>query len=79
VSLRYLYPTYLPADEHLSRSIVWYKKAADLGDKRAMQRLKGGAPAPARSGAPGAIVARDSGNTDASAGKGGKDKDCIIM
>jgi TPR repeat protein len=61
-------------------SMQWYKRAADLGDRRAMQRLKGGA-APTASGA----VTRDgsitTGTDGASLGKGGKDKDkdCVIM
>ncbi|KZV72483.1 HCP-like protein [Peniophora sp. CONT] len=56
----------------------YYKRAADLGDKRAAQRLKGGAaPAP---GGPGSVLQRT--DNDGSSGGGGKDKkdkDCIIM
>ncbi|KZV72485.1 hypothetical protein PENSPDRAFT_683711 [Peniophora sp. CONT] len=56
----------------------YYKRAADLGDKRASQRLKGGAaPAP---GGPGSVLQRT--DNDGSSGGGGKDKKdkgCIIM
>jgi hypothetical protein len=68
---------------YFCRSSTWYKQAADLGDRRAMQRLKGGA-LPPTAGAPGAIVSRDSGGPGeggGAVGKGGKDKekDCVIM
>jgi hypothetical protein len=56
-----------------SRAISYYKRAADLGDRRAAQRLKG-SPLP---GGPGSVVHRDG---DGYVGMGkGKDKDCVIM
>jgi len=61
-------------------SMQWYKRAADLGDRRAIQRLKGGAVPTA-----GGAVTRDgsiaTGPDGASLVKGGKDKDkdCVIM
>ena len=54
----------------------WYKKAAELGDKRAAQRLKSQA-GPLPRGAPGSMILRDDEPTGN--GKGGKDKDCVIM
>ncbi|KAF8529579.1 hypothetical protein BU17DRAFT_36443 [Hysterangium stoloniferum] len=54
----------------------WYKRAAELGDKRAQQRLKsqhGPLPTP---GAPGAFLRRD-GMSDA--GGGENKKDCVVM
>lgn len=71
---------------HATRSIIYYKKAAEQGDKRASQRLKGSpnAPMPQPGGA-GAVVSRDGPDGLTSAigvngkGKDGKDKDCVIM
>lgn len=58
------------------RSIAYYKRAAELGDKRAVQRLRGSQSQPIHQpGGPGAVLHRDQGD-DA---KDGKDKDCIVM
>ena len=75
----------------ICRSISYYKKAADLGDKRASQRLKGppNAPMP-QPGGPGSMLQREgpeglvsaTGMDTAGKGKDGKeakDKDCVIM
>ena len=56
----------------------YYKSAADLGDKRAAQRLKGGA-APPTPGGPGSVLQRDNDSSSGGGGKEKKDKDCIIM
>lgn len=61
-------------------AIQWYRMAADNGDKRADKRLKNFGSA-AVNAAPGAsrneLLARAAeGGAD---GKGGKDKDCVIM
>ena len=58
------------------RAITHYKRAAELGDKRAAQRLRGPQTAMHQPGGPGAILHRgqDDGNGN---GKGGKD--CVIM
>jgi TPR repeat protein len=61
----------------LSRAISYYKKAAEQGDKRAAQRLKGSQnQAMLQPGGPGAILHR---NSDGDSSKNGKDKDCVIM
>ena len=64
-------------------AIQWYKRAADQGDKRAAQRLKGPQnTALVAPGGPGSVLHRDengSGELGAGGGKGGKDKDCVIM
>ena len=61
------------------RASMWYKKAAEQGDKRAIARLKGHGPISTPGGA-GAVLHRNSGDDASSgSGKGGKDKDCIIM
>ncbi|KAH0837889.1 HCP-like protein [Lanmaoa asiatica] len=52
-------------------SLSYYKKAAELGDKRAQQRLKGN-PAPGRAES---VVLR----ADGSDGKNAANKDCVIM
>lgn len=57
-------------------AITWYKRAVEKGDKRAAQRLKGSMNQPLPGG-PGAVLRRGDGESDA--GKGGKDKDCVIM
>lgn len=49
----------------------YFKKAAELGDKRAQQRLKGN-PAPGHTEA---VVLR----ADGSDGKTAANKDCVIM
>ncbi|KAH9911997.1 HCP-like protein [Fomitopsis serialis] len=63
----------------MAEATTWYKKAAEHGDKRATARLKGHGPISAPGGA-GSVLHRNSGD-DAStnSGKGGKDKDCVIM
>ncbi|KAI0057739.1 HCP-like protein [Artomyces pyxidatus] len=62
-------------------AIANYKRAAELGDKRAAQRLKGSASLPmVQPGGAGAVVQRDGDSmAPSSSAKGGKDKDCIIM
>ncbi|KAG6901363.1 hypothetical protein C0995_012977 [Termitomyces sp. Mi166 len=58
---------------NMPEAISWYKRAAEKGDKRAAQRLKG---QPLPSG-PGAVLRRGGdGEGDA---KGGKDKECVVM
>ncbi|KAI0030966.1 HCP-like protein [Vararia minispora EC-137] len=56
----------------------WYKRAADLGDKRAAQRLRGNAPAAGAQGA-NSVSVLGRGEDDAASGGGRKDKDCVIM
>ena len=60
------------------RAISYYKRAAEQGDKRAAQRLKGNT-VQVGSGGPGSVLGRS--EDDAASGGGGKtkDKDCIIM
>jgi hypothetical protein len=65
------------------RSISYYKRAAELGDKRAAQRLRGAPNQPLQHapGGPSGVLRRggpDAGDV-ASAGKGKDGKDCIIM
>ncbi|KAF5385019.1 hypothetical protein D9615_001021 [Tricholomella constricta] len=57
-------------------AISWYKRAVEKGDKRAAQRLKGSLNQPLPGG-PGAVLRR--GENESDTGKGGKDKDCVIM
>ena len=52
--------------------MIWYKRAADKGDKRAMLRLKG--PANQRHGGPGDVLNRE--DSDGAKSNG---KECIIM
>ncbi|EGO05370.1 hypothetical protein SERLA73DRAFT_43858 [Serpula lacrymans var. lacrymans S7.3] len=62
---------------NMSESLSYYKKAAELGDKRASQRLKGATNTPMpHPGGPGSVISRDVGDT-----MNGKhnNKDCIIM
>ncbi|KAF8203879.1 Sel1 domain-containing protein [Pholiota molesta] len=62
---------------NMPEAIAYYKRAADLGDKRAAQRLRGSQSQPQHQpGGPGAVLHR---GLDDSAHKGAKDKDCIIM
>ena len=49
-----------------------------MGDKRATQRLKTKTVERAPGG-PGAVLHRDAAGSDTGSGKGGKDKDCVIM
>lgn len=61
------------------RAISWYKRAADKGDRRAAQRLKTNSSTPiVQPGGPGSVLRRGPDSED-SGGKGGKDKDCVIM
>jgi uncharacterized protein len=61
------------------RAISWYKRAADKGDRRATQRLKTNSNTPIiQPGGPGSVLRRNP-DEDESNGKGGKDKDCVIM
>ena len=55
-------------------AVSWYKRAADKGDKRSAQRLKGKLNQPLPGG-PGAVLRRG----DEPDLKGGKDKDCVVM
>ncbi len=58
--------------------MVYYKRAAEKGDKRAIQRLKNTQNGPVHQpGGPGSVLHRGHGDSDAS--KNGKDKDCVIM
>ena len=69
----------------MRRAIQWYKRAAEQGDKRAAQRLKGPQnTAMVAPGGPGSVLHRnENGSGDlslsGSGGKGGKDKDCVVM
>jgi TPR repeat protein len=68
----YVFITALSELMHMvSRSTSYYKKSAELGDKRAQQRLKG-SPAPGRAET---VVLR----ADGSDGKNAASKDCVIM
>ncbi|EIW87190.1 HCP-like protein [Coniophora puteana RWD-64-598 SS2] len=61
-----------------SESTQYYKRAAEQGDKRAMQRLKSatGAPMP-HPGGPGSVISREQ---TAGGEAGGKhNKDCVVM
>lgn len=65
----------------MHRSLAWYKRAADLGDKRASQRLKNGS-ANTSAQSPGSVVVRSESGEEGgqgAVGKGGKDKECLIM
>ncbi|CCM00053.1 uncharacterized protein FIBRA_02079 [Fibroporia radiculosa] len=66
-------------EPNVTEATTWYKRAADQGDRRASQRLKGG-PVPTPGG-PGSVLHRSASDevSTSAAGKGGKDKDCIIM
>ncbi|KAK1226448.1 Chitin synthase 4 [Marasmius sp. AFHP31] len=66
-----------PAD--MPEAMKWYKRAADQGDKRAIQRLKGSQTQAMRQpGGPGSVLHRDGPAQDGD-GKKDKDKDCVIM
>ncbi|KAH9914910.1 HCP-like protein [Epithele typhae] len=67
-------------EPNMQEAISWYKRAADLGDKRAAQRLKGPQnTAMVAPGGPGSVLHREGDASELSSGKGGKDKDCVIM
>jgi len=61
------------------RALIWYKRAAELGDKRATQRLRAPSQGPIHQpGGHGAVLRREDDRSPNS--KSGKDgKDCIIM
>ncbi|KIJ53911.1 hypothetical protein M422DRAFT_64194 [Sphaerobolus stellatus SS14] len=61
---------------NLNDAIRYYKSAASLGDKRAMQRLKNQTAGPIPGGA-GAMLDRGAGTVGGEGGK--RDKDCVIM
>ena len=63
--------------DHAASAIAYYKRAAELGDKRASQRLKGSTNQPIRQpGGHGSILYRDGGDVDVGNVKG---KECVIM
>ncbi|KAF9566938.1 Sel1 domain-containing protein [Agrocybe pediades] len=65
-----------PANMH--EAIAYYKRAADQGDKRAAQRLRGSQSQPMHQpGGANAVLHRGQGEDGG--GKGAKDKDCVIM
>jgi len=67
-------------EPNLQEALSYYKRAAEMGDKRAAQRLKSSTKGPiAAPGGPGSVLHRDAPESDSGSGKGGKDKDCIIM
>lgn len=69
---------YLNLNSVFCRALVWYKKAAELGDKRSIQRLKTPQNGPiTQPGGHGAVLRRD--GHSPTRGKSHKDKDCIIM
>ena len=75
VSFLSIHPLSPCRDNTLCRAISYYKRAADLGDKRATQRLRGNNPMH-QPGGPGSLLHRDMGSD----GNGKtKDKDCVIM
>ncbi|KAI8980630.1 HCP-like protein [Trametes punicea] len=72
-------------EPNMQEAIQWYKRAAEQGDKRAAQRLRGPQnQALIAPGGPGSVLHRNengSGDSASASGKSGKDrdKDCIIM
>ncbi|KAG6883989.1 hypothetical protein C0992_007286 [Termitomyces sp. T32_za158] len=70
----YFYEVGIGTPVNMPDAVTWYKRAADKGDKRAAQRLKGQLNQPLPGG-PGAVLRRGDGDQDAK----GKDKDCVIM
>ncbi|KAI0077433.1 HCP-like protein [Panus rudis PR-1116 ss-1] len=81
-ALGYFLEVGIGTEPNMSEAVSWYKKAADEGDKRAIQRLRSStnAPLPAPGG-PGSVLHRDANSSSehSGGGKSGKDKDCIIM
>lgn len=66
-----------PAD--MKEAISWYKRASEKGDKRASQRLRANSNTPIiQPGGAGSVLRRGPGS-EGDDGKGGKDKDCVIM
>ncbi|KAG5723007.1 Protein SKT5 [Termitomyces sp. T112] len=70
----YFYEVGIGTPVNMPEAVSWYKRAADKGDKRAAQRLKGQLNQPLPGG-PGAVLRRG----DEQDLKGGKDKDCVVM
>ncbi|KAF8652879.1 hypothetical protein AX16_004100 [Volvariella volvacea WC 439] len=65
---------------NVSDALSYYKRAAELGDKRATQRLKSSQNQPMHQpGGPGAVLHRGDAIESVGKGKDGKDKDCVIM
>lgn len=64
----------------MNEALQYYKRAADQGDRRASQRLKGNGPM-VQPGGPESVVNRGEGDaqSQSGSGKGSKDKDCVIM
>ncbi|KAI0739339.1 hypothetical protein BC629DRAFT_1616082, partial [Irpex lacteus] len=64
----------------LDLALQYYKRAAELGDKRAAPRLRSKAPV---SAGPGSVLNWDDSLSESGSGgeggKGGKDKDCVVM
>ncbi|KAJ8523125.1 hypothetical protein ONZ45_g428 [Pleurotus djamor] len=64
---------------NMAESISWYKRAAEMGDKRAMQRLKASQDVPMHHpGGPGSVLHRQEGE-GLSSSKNKDGKDCVIM
>ena len=61
------------------RAIKWYKRASDMGDKRASARLKSSKGPATSPGSRNSVSVLNRDESDVGSGKGGKDKDCIIM
>lgn len=60
------------------RALTYYRRAADFGDKRAIQRLKASQHTPIHQpGGPGSVLHRDS--SSSYNGKPNKDEKCVIM
>lgn len=62
------------------KALTYYKPAAELGDRRTSQRLKGPMNNPAVApGGLGSVVSRDPNGSGELSGKGGKDREGVIM
>ncbi|KAH9984073.1 hypothetical protein BJV74DRAFT_776304 [Russula compacta] len=72
----YFYEVGIGTAPSQSQASAMFKKAADLGDKRAAQRLRGNVGGPI---APDSIVQRDQDGGDGGDTTRPKEKDCIIM
>ncbi|KIY50458.1 HCP-like protein [Fistulina hepatica ATCC 64428] len=66
-----------PAD--MKEAMAHYKRAADLGDKRAAQRLKGPSQPTRQPGQPESVLGRSDSDNLSNNGKAKDPKDCIIM
>jgi len=76
----YFFEVGIGTPANMPEAIDFYKRAADLGDKRATQRLKSSPNSPMRQpGGPGSVLHRDRSDilSHSSSDKGGKD--CVIM